>query len=234
VRFPVVDLASRLDDASGAFTQTAAAMHALDLVIACDSALIHLAGAMGMPVWLPLSTPADWRWMLHIDDTPWYPTMRIFRQPELGQWGAVFDSMATAIERIRGRRHTSGLQLEVAPGELLDKFTILQIKTERIRDEDKLRNVRAELAVVEATRQRHVSSVPSLQAQLEQLKEVNERLWDIENDIRDCEKSEDFGPEFIRLARAVYKTNDLRAAIKKQINELMGASFREEKEYHGS
>ena len=69
---------------------------------------------------------------------------------------------------------------------------------------------------------------------MRELKEVNERLWDIENRIRDCEKSEDFGSEFIALARAVYQTNDRRAAIKRQLNELLGAKFREEKDYRVS
>jgi hypothetical protein len=125
------------------------------------------------------------------------------------------------------------IRVEVAPGELLDKLAILQIKSERISDPVKLSNVRAELAVVEETRRQHVPVVPGLAELMRELKEVNERLWDIENHIRECEKRQDFGRDFIALARAVYQTNDRRAAIKWQINELLGAKFREEKEYSG-
>lgn len=90
----------------------------------------------------------------------------------------------------------------------------------------------AEWLLVEKTRKGAIPESPALQNLLSELKSVNERLWDIENDIRVCESQQDFGPRFIELARAVYQTNDRRAAIKWQINELLGSSFREEKEYH--
>jgi hypothetical protein len=124
------------------------------------------------------------------------------------------------------------IRVEVAPGELLDKWSILTIKSERIADPAKLANIHAELAVVDATRREHIPQTSGLNELLGELKEVNERLWDIENAIRDCEKRQDFGSEFISLARAVYQTNDRRSAIKRRINELLGAKFREEKEYH--
>jgi tetratricopeptide (TPR) repeat protein len=232
LRFPLVDLGSRLDETGGAFRETAALMQALDLVITCDSALAHLAGALGVPVWVPLSTPADWRWLLDVEDSPWYPAMRLFRQPKLGQWGPVFQRMGEVLAKWVPQEAAS-LVVEVAPGELLDKLTILQIKSARIADADKLASVRAELAVVEATRKRSLRESPELTELVNSLKEVNERLWDIENQIRDCETAEDFGAPFIRLARGVYQTNDRRAAIKRQINVLLGAAFREEKEYRG-
>jgi hypothetical protein len=108
----------------------------------------------------------------------------------------------------------------------------LQIKRERILDPGKRRNVEAEWLVVEQTRQETIPDSPALQERLAELKAVNESLWDIENEIRECEKRQDFGSRFIALARAVYQTNDRRAAIKWQINELLGANFREEKDYH--
>ncbi|HVX15400.1 MAG TPA: hypothetical protein VHC22_29695, partial [Pirellulales bacterium] len=218
---------------SSAFLDTAAVMQALDLVITCDSALAHLAGALGVAVWLALTHTSDWRWLQHRADCLWYPTMRLFRQPKLGDWAPVFEAM---LEELRTQRDSTSatIRLEVAPGELLDKLTILQLKSERISDADKLRNVCAELAVVAATKRERIREVAGLAALIAELKEVNERLWDIENDIRACEQSQDFGSTFVELARSVYHTNDRRAAIKKQINELLGAKFREEKEYHGS
>ena len=96
-RFPVVDPGNDLDETSGPFMDTAAVMMSLDLVIACDSAVTHLAGAMGVPVWLPLSVARDWRWMLDRTDSPWYPTVRLFRQTRLGDWAGVFEEIKTAL-----------------------------------------------------------------------------------------------------------------------------------------
>ena len=127
----------------------------------------------------------------------------------------------------------TSLSIEVGGGELIDKITILQIKTERIRDPGKLANVRHELALLEAARDGHLPPSEELAALTDALKQVNESLWDIEDDIRACEAANDFGDRFIELARSVYKTNDRRAALKKQINQLTGATVVEEKSYGG-
>lgn len=120
---------------------------------------------------------------------------------------------------------------EIGSGELIDKITILQIKSERIGDPAKLANVRHELALLEKVRDENLESGDELQALAEQLKSINESLWEIEDDIRACEAVKDFGEKFIELARAVYKTNDKRAAVKKEINLLTGAAVVEEKSY---
>jgi hypothetical protein len=95
-RDKILDLSSRLDETSGPFMDTAAIMTQLDLVISCDTAVAHLAGALAVPVWLALPAVAEWRWLLDREDTPWYPTMRLFRQPEPGNWSAVFQRIAQA------------------------------------------------------------------------------------------------------------------------------------------
>jgi hypothetical protein len=97
VDFPVLDLSSRLDEAAGPFMDTAAVLSNLDLVVAPDTAIGHLAGALGAPVWLALAASADWRWLRDREDTPWYPTMRLFRQTALGDWQGVFAHMAQAL-----------------------------------------------------------------------------------------------------------------------------------------
>jgi tetratricopeptide (TPR) repeat protein len=96
-RLAVHHLGEDLDEAEGAFMDTAAVMKNLDLVITADTAIAHLAGGLGVPVWIPLSTRADWRWMLNREDTPWYPTMRLFRQTKYGQWRDVFERMAESL-----------------------------------------------------------------------------------------------------------------------------------------
>ena len=126
---------------------------------------------------------------------------------------------------------TGTVTIEIAPGELIDKITILEIKSERIEDTKKVANVRIELETLEASRDATLPASPDLTRLTAALKAVNEELWVIEDDIRDCERAEDFGPEFIRLARAVYKTNDRRAALKREINELLGSRLVEEKSY---
>jgi tetratricopeptide (TPR) repeat protein len=97
-RFPVVDLGGRLDDASGPFMDTAAIMKNLDLVISSDTAIPHLAGALGVPVWVALALVPDWRWLLEREDCPWYPTMRLFRQSRLDEWEDVFARLTTQLQ----------------------------------------------------------------------------------------------------------------------------------------
>jgi tetratricopeptide (TPR) repeat protein len=97
----VLDLGSRLDETFGPFMDTAAIMMGLDLVISSDSAIAHLAGALGIPVWVAISFVPDWRWLLQREDSPWYPTMRLFRQSRHGQWDDVFDQMAEELTTIR-------------------------------------------------------------------------------------------------------------------------------------
>ncbi len=102
-KFPVVDLESRLGDESESFASIAAVMMNLDLVICCDTAIAHLAGALGMPVWVALPLDPDWRWLLEREDSPWYPTVRLFRQQRMGDWETVLERMATAL---RGMQNT--------------------------------------------------------------------------------------------------------------------------------
>ncbi len=123
------------------------------------------------------------------------------------------------------------LQVEVSAGELVDKITILEIKAERIADPDKVANVQRELRSLVAARSAALPSSRELDELTAELRGINERLWEIEDDIRDCERKSDFGERFIELARAVYRTNDRRAAAKRGINELLGSELVEEKDY---
>ncbi len=125
----------------------------------------------------------------------------------------------------------NAIKVEIAPGELIDKITILDIKSERIDDPDKLKNVRHELAILKTTQEDSMPSSPELDELTAGLKAVNEKLWVIEDDIRLCEGAKDFGEKFIELARAVYVTNDERARLKREVNELLGSAIVEEKSY---
>jgi hypothetical protein len=119
----------------------------------------------------------------------------------------------------------------ISPGELLDKITILRIKAARIRDSAKLANVRAELEWLERVWRDSGAAIPTIAADEAELQRVNSALWDIEDRIRDKERAGAFDAEFIELARAVYVTNDERAAAKKRINTALGSRIVEEKSY---
>ncbi|MDH3979607.1 MAG: DUF6165 family protein [Gammaproteobacteria bacterium] len=119
----------------------------------------------------------------------------------------------------------------VSWGELLDKVTILQIKAERIVDADKLANVNRELAELTAVIERNGPLSSGVQALMDELREANTALWDIEDNIRTCEREKRFDEEFIRLARSVYYTNDRRAELKRKLNQLLDSALVEEKSY---
>lgn len=119
----------------------------------------------------------------------------------------------------------------ISPGELLDKITILRIKSARMTDPAKLANVRHELATLEATWRGSGAAIPAVRADEAALQRVNEALWVIEDDIRDKELAQEFDAKFIELARAVYVTNDERAKLKKNINTALGSKIVEEKSY---
>ena len=123
------------------------------------------------------------------------------------------------------------VQVPVSFGELLDKLSILQIKSERMQDAGKLANVRRELSALEKTWLAHPAAGRDVVRLRAELKAVNERLWEIEDEIRLKERAGQFDEEFVRLARSVYFENDERARIKKEINLALGSSFVEEKSY---
>ena len=228
----VETLGDDFDAGPDAFVDTAAAMMALDLIVSCDTSVAHLAGALGRPVWVALKKDAEWRWLRGRDDSPWYPTMRLFRQSRRGEWGHVFAAMAACVAPL-AKTNGAARQIAIpgAVGELIDKITILEIKARRIADEGKLRNVGVELSLLQESQKREGVAHPSLEALKNELAAVNAQLWDIEDDIRVCEQNGDFGDRFVALARAVYKTNDKRAALKRQINVLFNSAIIEEKSY---
>jgi transcriptional regulator of nitric oxide reductase len=119
----------------------------------------------------------------------------------------------------------------VSPGEVLDKITILEIKSERIQEEEKLLNVRRELVLLKEVWAEKVVDDKNVRRLHVQLKEINEALWDIEDAIRDEERLHRFEERFVELARNVYFTNDRRSRVKKELNTYLGSEIVEEKSY---
>ena len=121
--------------------------------------------------------------------------------------------------------------IEVSIGELLDKISILEIKQEKIKDPEKLKFINNEHSILKDQLEKNVKSDDKLKDLYQSLKEINAKLWLIEDDKRQCEKDKDFGEKFIRLSRDVHFLNDARAKIKLEINNHTGSSIKEIKEY---
>ena len=123
------------------------------------------------------------------------------------------------------------LLIPISWGELFDKITILEIKANRITEEIKLNNINNELHLLSGIADQVEKNTSELQEIISQLRMINEQLWDIEDEIRICESKKNFTARFIELARSVYITNDKRAQLKYQINQLLGSDLVEEKSY---
>jgi hypothetical protein len=172
--------------------------------------------------------------------------MRLFRQRQRGDWDEVLQRVNEALKKYLGRdakatqvaTHPTEQTTKMYPnqsilapislGELIDKITILQIKTIHLKGQS-LKNVEDELKELKVTLEK--LSVTVDQQIIDKLKNINQELWNIEDAVRDCERRKDFGEDFIKLARSVYQKNDIRASIKKEINVTFGSPFTEEKSY---
>jgi len=123
------------------------------------------------------------------------------------------------------------IPVPISPGELLDKISILEIKSDRIDDPHKRANVEREFDMLTGLWHAESAETADITQMRAELKALNEKLWDIEDAIRDSEREGDFSDRFVQLARSVYKTNDQRAALKRRINEALGSTILEEKSY---
>jgi hypothetical protein len=130
--------------------------------------------------------------------------------------------------------HSRSLRAPISLGELIDKITILEIKSERISDSGQLRNITAELKLLNELKAGAGLDTAEIQAYAVALKSVNQTLWEVEDALRELEAERDFGARFVELARSVYQTNDERARIKQRINADFGSEIVEEKSYKGA
>jgi hypothetical protein len=149
--------------------------------------------------------------------------MRLFRQTSWGDWNGVFRRIEQELRQKMCDRD-SRIPAEIAPAELLDRITILEIERGRVNDGEKRETVRAELGSLLATQARGVKSSPELERLTARLRALNEALGRIEDDLRRHEQRHDFGAPFVELARSLIRTSDERAAIKRQIDRLIGSA----------
>jgi hypothetical protein len=236
-------LGDEFDSGPDGFIDTAAVMETLDLIITSDTSIAHLAGALGRPTWVALKYVPDWRWLLDRADSPWYPTMRLFRQSESDNWKPVFSAMERELQPLllecKGKANSAqgfgspaNPTVQVSWGELIDKMTILEIKEARLTSPAAIANVRRELTSVRVVAQDVQSKNAHLAHLTSELRAINEALWEIEDKIRAKEAAKSFDEGFVDLARSIYLKNDKRADIKRQINTLMKSEIVEEKQYN--
>ena len=243
-------LGAGFDAGADAFVDTAAVMASLDLGVTTDTAVAHLAGALGRPTWVALRRHADWRWLAGRADTPWYPSLRLFRQERDGDWAAVVRRMAAELasmaaqcgpcrpaapgtpDTTRTAAPDAGIVMTpMSPGDLVDRITILKVKSERIGDAGKRANVVRELRLLRQARDAAGLDWFKVAGLERQLRTLHARLWDAEDTFRGCEKREDFGPSFTAGARAVIRHNTRRAELKRAMNLALGSCLLEEKAY---
>lgn len=223
------------DAGPAAFLDAAAVMANCDLVITSDTSIAHLAGALGIETCLALRHVPDWRWQLEGETSPWYPSLRLFRQPRRGEWTPVFEAVKAHVEQRLAERNMLPFGQEVAvpitAGELIDKITSLQIKMERITDPEESRHINYELSKLLKAKQNISFGGNEITALESEMKTINKKLRDIEEALLRHEERSDFGAEFVELARSVYQTSRRRADLKKTINLLLNSRIIEEKFY---
>jgi hypothetical protein len=212
-------------DEDGMFLDTAALMQHLDVIISSDTSVPHLAGALGRPVWLLVARNGDWRWQIDRADSPWYPTMRLFRQWTLGDWTSVIENVSTALRQLVASRPLTpqGTPATVfdAPlslGDLLDLIAAKEIEFGQLEGNSTTRRavLREELDKLHHVRTR-AAHFAEHEHTLECLKRLHAQLSDIESELRALERASDFGERFIELTRARLRVEDERAALKEGI-----------------
>jgi Flp pilus assembly protein TadD len=206
------------------FMETAAVVANLDLVITVDTAVAHLAGALGKPVWVAIPYISDWRWLRGREDSPWYPTMRLFRQKSFGDWESVFVRMAGELRKLLENATSMG---PIPPAELIDRIAFLEVGEEQSTGAEDLVGVNRELTALIEQRRKCIPSSDKLAELTVALKVANREVHQIEADLHACERAEDFGSRFVELSRAMLRHQGERKRLKQQINDLLHVSRRE-------
>jgi hypothetical protein len=228
--FAVVDLGSRMNaveadwgaEQGGPFMDTAAVIKNLDLFVTSDTAVAHLAGAMGVPVWVPMSASPGWQWMIGREDSPWYPTMRLFRQAKLLDWLPVFERIAEELSRlVPPALRARSIGVRVSPGELYERIAALEIEVERAGDEAARRGAKADLAYHAALRDRSLAVSPELAALGAELKGALEAARMAEERVRACEVAGDFGSAFVEQARAMASARERVARLRRRVDVML-------------
>ncbi|HET6376416.1 MAG TPA: glycosyltransferase family 9 protein, partial [Methylocella sp.] len=229
-----------MDAGPDSFTDCAAAMQTLDLIVTADTAIAHLAGALGRPVFVALKHVPDWRWMIDREDSPWYPTMRLFRQRERGDWDTVFHRIAAAVKAsMEGApgfpaapgKSAAVISVPSTAGDLIDRIAMLEAEVGRPGEPSRLEAARHELARLKGLRA-SCGFNGDIAAIEEELRWLNRSILDAEASLQIHRAGEDFGTAAGCLARQLWKDNARRAALKQEINALFDSASQEGRAQH--
>ena len=210
------------------FVDTIAIMSNIDILLSIDTVTVHLAGVLGIKTYLLLGKYSDWRWF--DEDTPnvWYSNVKNIRMKANQNWKDVISVCRENILNLNTKFIKPPIpKIPVSIGELFDKYTILKIKTQRIKNPCKLKIVKNEHSLLK----KYTNNYNIDNELVTNLEDINNELWEIEDKIREKEAKKEFDEEFVQIARSVYIKNDLRAKIKKQINDISGSDIIEVKNY---
>lgn len=214
------------DEKHGRFMDTAAVIKNLDLVITIDTSISHFAAALGVPTWILLPEPADWRWMLNTNKTPWYPNVRLFRQPKMNDWKSSIQDVITALLELMQENHShSKPTITITPnqiqaskisvedlGELIDNLTLMQLEQNAQSSSDQKQELEKKYAALKKTN-------PEIELLYEQLFEVNAQLRSIDKKLQTSKQSV-FNQDFIELSRKAYFAQDIKTYLKEKISAL--------------
>jgi hypothetical protein len=231
----ITDFGSILDQGDQAFLDTAAIIHSLDLVVAVDTAVAHLAGALGKPVALLLRKDPDWRWLDRESDTIWYKKTTLYRQRQTGDWSEPVQRIVVDIAARIGQATPplTGIMpmVPISVGDLIDRIEILKLKLAHEASPEQAWDLSHQIKMLDGERVKLVGSAPALADLEKEIADVNASLWSVEDRLSVAEAAKDFGSEFVALARSVYELNVRRSGVKRRIDEAVGSRFREVKSY---
>ncbi|HET6879036.1 MAG TPA: tetratricopeptide repeat protein [Pirellulales bacterium] len=216
--FSVTELGAHRDEETGAFMDTAAILMNLDLVVSSDTSLVHLAGGLGVPVWVALPWAADWRWLLKRTDSPWYPTMRLFRQHEPGDWQGVFQRIRDELSELASCSRTR-LSRPVAVEDLLDRIAELEAAQAIDRNEQATADAQRELRELSEIAERVGLHCEDILLLRDQLIALHRRLNEARQALRDCHQRDD-AIGVMRLLTTIDKWEAERAVVKQDIRNL--------------
>lgn len=241
IKFAVHDFGTDFDTSHGRFMDTAAVIKNLDLVLTVDTSIGHLAGALGIPVWVLLPKPADWRWMLKRNDSPWYPSMRLFRQKKCGNWTEVMQEVCTALQQEHAHLQKKNLPqpskitnqviekkqtaISFAPIEthLAIEDIIDQVSREKITADQNNSTLSQHTKNLEVICNKYAQKIPELISLVRLLDKVNTNLAKLDQHIQ-IHKYALFDPEYAEIAEKIHYAHKLKINIKKKVGALIASN----------
>jgi hypothetical protein len=220
VRFSVTTLGDQVDDAAGAFMDTAAIMKNLDLFITSDTAMAHLAGALGIRVWMAIPYAADWRWLLDRDDCPWYPQMRLYRQKKLGDWEPVFARIKADLEQeVNSFVWEKPVSIQVSWGELLDRIAATECQLRREANSDQQQRFQAKLTQLMAQLDQNRNLPSDLDTLKAELTSLTDKLWDLDRAVEERLETESSENGTVKLMRLRLDLSRERERLRNSIEQ---------------